>query len=341
MSAPGAEPGLDEVLSALLDAAGFVGRDGRLRKANDGLRQLFGAEVEGRSLLELTRDAETTRVVAHALAGHAGARELFLPLSRRTVQLTAAPLADGALLVARDVTHAKQLELARRDFVSNASHELRTPVTAIRGGAETLLSGALDEPAMARTVVEIIARQAERLAHLTQELLDLSRIEAGEWRPSIGTLPVAELASRALELVRDRAGPRGTTLALQVPSELFLRGDARATEQALVNLLDNAIKHTPEGGRVTLRAAPAADGNVELSVIDTGLGIERQHLARLFERFYRVDRGRSRDEGGTGLGLAIVKHLVEAQGGSVGVESDRGGSRFWFRLPAAPGGAPG
>jgi len=236
--------------------------------------------------------------------------------------------------VLRDLTEQKRSEATRRDFVANASHELRTPVAAISGAAETLLSGGIPLDETARSFVEMINRHCGRLTRLTQDLLDLSRLEAGEWHVEMGALEVQPLCEQAIELVRARAAQRKVVLAVDAPPRLRVLADRRALEQVLVNLLDNAIKFSPEGGRVTL-LADGTGSHVVLSVIDAGAGIEPRHLERIFERFYRVDSGRAREAGGTGLGLAIVKHLAQAQGGEVGVESGQGGSRFWVKLRAA------
>jgi two-component system phosphate regulon sensor histidine kinase PhoR len=237
------------------------------------------------------------------------------------------------LVLLRDVTDARRAEATRRDFVANASHELRTPIAAIRAAAETLLSGAVEDPAAGRAFVEIVARHAERLSRLTQDLLDLSRIESRQWTFEPAPVELAPLARQVLELFGTAARGKGIALRTEIPAGATVRADARALEQVLVNLVDNAVKYTAAGS-VTL-AASRDDDRWVVSVADTGPGIERHHLPRLFERFYRVDSGRSRDQGGTGLGLSIVKHLVQGMGGEVGVESGAGGTRFWLRLPAA------
>jgi two-component system phosphate regulon sensor histidine kinase PhoR len=273
--------------------------------------------------------------VRRAYAGDPQRLELQLPATRRIYVVTVAPLERGEVLVLlRDVTDPRQAAAARRDFVANASHELRTPVAAIRGAADTLLAGALASPADARNFVAMISRHADRLSRLTQDLLDLSRIESGQWEMALGRVEVAPLVTQVLELHAQTAAEKRIALEREVADGIAVRGDARALEQVLVNLVDNAVKYTPPGGTVTVRADPG-DGAVVIAVQDTGPGIERHHLARLFERFYRADPGRSREQGGTGLGLAIVKHLAQAQGGEVGVESGSGGSRFWIRLPVA------
>lgn len=328
--------GLQEVLDALPSPGGLIDERGRLVATNAKLDLLLGVGRSiGRTLVEATRSAELGEAGASALAGAATRRELFLPSVQRTVLASVSPLSGGrALVVLRDLTEQKAAETSRRDFVSNASHELRTPVAAIAGAAETLLSGVPLEPA-ARGFVEIIARHSQRLSRLAQDLLDLSRLESGEFRTELLPVEVGPLFAEAVELVRTRAQDKGVALAVDAPEGLRALADRRALEQIVVNLLDNAIKFTPAGGRVTLLADGAVNA-VVISVIDTGVGIDQRHLGRLFERFYRVDNGRARESGGTGLGLSIVKHLAQAQGGEVGVESGRGGSRFWVRLPLAP-----
>ena len=326
------DPAEQELLAAIPDAAALVDKTGRIRAANVAFDAISpGGRAAGQTPLEVTRNAALSDAVRRALEGTA--RRLDVAVGRTTYLAHIAPLLRGEVLILlRDVTESRRAAATRRDFVANASHELRTPVAAIRAAAETLLGGAVDEPAAARGFVEIVARHAERLSHLTHDLLDLSRLESLQWRFELGPVEVAPLAQSVLELHEESARPKGLVLATAVPDGLRVRGDARALEQVLVNLVDNAVKYTAAGS-VTVRAE--RDGEVAVvSVVDTGPGIERHHLPRLFERFYRVDTGRSREQGGTGLGLAIVKHLVQGMEGEVGVESGAGGSRFWVRLPA-------
>jgi two-component system, OmpR family, phosphate regulon sensor histidine kinase PhoR len=324
---------VQEFVDALPEPAGVLGRDGRLSSTNARLDLLLGpGRTLGRTLLEATRSAELSEAAARAREGSASTAELSLPALGKLVLATAAPLSRRrALLVLRDLTEAKRLETMRRDFIANASHELRTPVAAIAGAVETLQAGgqALDEAS--RQFVEMIARHTERLSRLTRDLLDLSRLEAGDFRPALSPQDVEPLAEAALEAVRSRAKEKNIGLAVDVPPGLRVLADRRALEQVLVNLLENAVKYTPAGGRVTVLADEAAS-QVILSVIDTGPGIEARHRDRIFERFYRADPGRAREAGGSGLGLAIAKHLVQAQGGEIGVESGPGGSRFWVKL---------
>ncbi|MBI5069447.1 MAG: PAS domain-containing protein [Deltaproteobacteria bacterium] len=326
-----------ELLAAFPDAAGILAVTGAVRVANTALDGLApGGRAVGRTPLEITRSEELAEAARRALQGHTKRLELELPPGPRPHVATLTPLLRGeVLLLLRDVTEARRAEQARRDFVANASHELRTPVAAIHGAAETLLLGALQDPQAARQFAEMIARQAERLARLTRDLLDLSRIESGQWTMQLGPVEVEGALRAAGDAVALPAREKGVELRRQEAGGLRVVADTRALEHVLVNLLDNAVKYTPQGGTVTLSGAAEGD-RVVLSVADTGPGIERQHLVRLFERFYRADPGRSREQGGTGIGLSLVKHLVQAQKGEVGVESGPQGSRFWVRLPAAP-----
>jgi two-component system phosphate regulon sensor histidine kinase PhoR len=326
------DPAEQELLSALPDAAGIVAKDGRIRVSNAALDALSaGGRSLGLTPLELTRSGELAEAVRRALEG--SARRLDVEFARRAFVAQLTPLLRGeVLLVLRDVTEERRALATRRDFVANASHELRTPVAAIRGAAETLLGGALESPGAARSFVEIISRQAERLARLTQDLLDLSRLESRQWRFERLPIDVAQAAAQVVELHAPLAERKGLEVRSAVPEGLSVLGDARALEQVLVNLVENAVKYTPEGS-VTVSAAPEG-GQVEIVVSDTGPGIEARHLPRIFERFYRIDPGRAREAGGTGVGLAIVKHLVQGMGGEIGVESGAGGTRFRVRLPA-------
>ncbi|HET8540750.1 MAG TPA: ATP-binding protein [Anaeromyxobacter sp.] len=332
-AAPMRDPIEQELLAAMPDAAALVSREGWIRVSNAAFDTLAAdGRAAGLTPLEITRSAELSEAVKRALEGTA--RRLDLALGRQTYLVHLAPLLRGeVLLLMRDVTEARRAEVTRRDFVANASHELRTPIAAIRAAAETLLAGALDDPASARGFVEIVARHADRLSRLTQDLLDLSKIESRQWRFELAPVDVRALAGQVVDLLSGAAREKGLALRAEVPEDASVRADARALEQVLVNLAENAVKYTEEGG-VTVRAAREGGAWV-VAVADTGPGIERHHLPRIFERFYRVDPGRSREQGGTGLGLAIAKHLVLAMGGDIAVESGEGGTTFRVRLPAA------
>jgi two-component system phosphate regulon sensor histidine kinase PhoR len=323
-------PGLQELLEAIPGAAALLEVGGRMVARNQAMSQLLG---NAPTVLEATRSSELADVCARGLAGWPHRREISIPALQIQIDAYVSPLSHArALLVVRDLTAERRADRVRRDFIANASHELRTPVTAIRAAAETLLDMPLD-PQM-RVFVEVIERHADRLSRLTEDLLDLSRLETGEWKPALEPLQLAPLGAAALELLRTRAGEKNIALESDIPERLRANADKRALEQILVNLLDNAVKFTPANGRVTL----LGDGlgpTVMLSVVDTGPGIPPEHQARIFERFYRADAGRSRELGGTGLGLAIVKHLAQAMRGEAGVESSGNGSRFWVKLPSA------
>jgi two-component system phosphate regulon sensor histidine kinase PhoR len=244
--------------------------------------------------------------------------------------------APGAVAVLVDVTEIRRLEAVRKDFVANVSHELRTPVTAVRTALETARAVLEQNPAEADRFLAIVDRHTERLMLLVRDLLDLSRAESGHLALGIGPVPPAEVVQEVLDVFKEPAARRQVTLVDAVPADLPpALADRGALVQVLTNLIENAVKYTDERGSVTVRAR-AEGRQVILTVEDSGPGIAPKHLPRLFERFYRVDPGRSRDRGGTGLGLSIVKHLAEAMGGGVSVESAPGrGSMFTVRLPRA------
>lgn len=296
----------------------------------------------GRPLVEVVRQVELVSAVERALAGQQLQMEevTLSSVPQRTFAATAAPVRGGAshaaVLVLHDVTESRRLERVRRDFVANVSHELKTPLTAIQGFAETLLGGAADDPETRRRFLEIIRDHAVRLGRLTDELLTLSSIEAGKLTLKTAPLAPEQILEPCLELTRLRTAGRQLAIDVKLPDELpNVRGDLQRLQQVLQNLLDNAVQYTPDGGRITVRVFPR-DGEVVFEVADTGIGIPEAAQPRIFERFYRVDSARSREVGGTGLGLSIAKHLVEAHGGRIWVESEVGrGSRFFFSIPIA------
>lgn len=280
-------------------------------------------------------------LLANAARGEGGERELqlFGP-PREHLALQARPLVVdgtvvGAVAFIRDVTEARRIESVRRDFVANVSHELKTPIGALALLAETMAAGG-DEAVM-RPLADRIAREADRLAHIIDDLLDLSLIEAQE-APSREPVRVSALLEEAVERVRATAEAAGTPLTVaDVPADAVIECDRREVLSALTNLLDNATKYSEPGQSVDVGAS-VADGSVTIAVRDHGIGIPSRDLERIFERFYRVDRARSRATGGTGLGLAIVRHVAQAHGGDVTVESQEGeGSTFRLRLPLAVG----
>jgi signal transduction histidine kinase len=327
--------------AALVDAMveGVLASDGRGRvvRANPAARRLLGyAPDEPLPMLsELFRLKAAREVVEAARAG-AVIRDHELELDDQTVLVSARPLpTGGVVIVLHDLTEMRRLEAVRRDFVANVSHELKTPLTSISGYAETLLADSGNDAPTARRFLETILNNARRMQRLVDDQLDLSRIESGRWQPRVSAMDTDGLIREAWAACAERAEAMAIGFEVEVdPQATTLRGDADGLRQVLVNLLDNAVRYSPEGATVRCRAHRVRDG-IELVVSDTGTGIAREHLPRIFERFYRADPSRSRDEGGTGLGLAIVKHLVEAHGGAVRAESDLGrGTTITVLLPA-------
>jgi two-component system phosphate regulon sensor histidine kinase PhoR len=298
----------------------------------------------GRDYREVISSSEVREFFNSALAGNVG-EPITVTLGGsvyRTLELRAIPLiasrvvAPGVLFVIYDITRIRKLEGIRRDFIANVSHELRTPVTSIKGFVETLLEGAKDEPESLDRFLGIIARQADRLNSIFNDLLTLAKLEAGRAGVNIEleVSELGELIGAAIDDCEHRAVEKGMRLEVKLNhlARCKLKVNATLIQQAIVNLIDNAIKYSDNSGVVTIEAK-VESGEVAISVIDNGPGIERDHLDRLFERFYRVDQGRSRNLGGTGLGLSIVKHIAHVHGGRITVESEVGqGSRFTLHL---------
>jgi two-component system phosphate regulon sensor histidine kinase PhoR len=336
----------DRVLRGMREGVLLVDDHDRVAVANPALREmlLLSADVVGTSPLEVAHHAALKSALdraRHASSPVTAELELGGLRPRRVLVLSSALSGEpgGVLAVFVDVTELRRLESLRRDFVANVSHELRTPIASVLSAAETLASGALADAKAAPRFVSIIEQNATRLRLLVEDLLDLSRIEAQEMKLKPETFELGAFARPLLESFDDRAKPRRLQVSAVVrPTTLPIHTDRRALDQILRNLIDNAVKYCTDGATIILRADADAAGRVFLAVEDSGPGIEAKHLPRLFERFYRVDTGRSRELGGTGLGLAIVKHLVEALGGHIQVDSSpSSGTRFSFSLPPAPG----
>jgi two-component system phosphate regulon sensor histidine kinase PhoR len=338
---------LETLLNSMQDAVIAVSADGLVQWANQPMDRLVpqGTRLH-QPVVETIRDPDFLATVKEA----ASSREVKTSratsiVSGRAFDVTAAPLPDGgAVAVLRDLTETERVEKTRRDFIANVSHELRTPLTSIQGYAETLLDSTPENVSPSREFLEIIRKNSSRMSRLTEDLLTLARVESGETRFEPEAVPPAELLHDAEESFREIARGHGIELQIQdfSPNEdspiLHLRSvlaDREAIHQVFSNLIDNALKYGASGGRIVLgaRAVPHA---VEFFVQDFGGGIASEHLPRLFERFYRVDKARSRESGGTGLGLAIAKHIMLAHSGSIRAESDLAhGSTFLFTLPTA------
>lgn len=313
---------------------------------NPAAEKIFGVKSEqavGKSFLEVVRHAAISSMFTEVL----GSRKeifkevrLFLPEEKifeaKTFPIRGEGKDRGVLLVLHDISKIKQLEDVRKDFVANVSHELRTPLTSIQGYAETLLSGALSDDKNSRDFVQTIHDQAERLSSLVNDLLDLSAIESGKKPPKPVPFPLHDLVNEVAGSLSPFAKKHQVRFENNVPAALHpLMADRDQIKQVLINLVDNAIKFSHKEGTVTVEAS-GSDHDFMFSVKDTGVGIPASDIPRLFERFYRVDKGRSRELGGTGLGLAIVKHIVDAHGGAVRVESaPNEGSKFIVSLPGS------
>ena len=343
-----------EKVKAILDGMveGVIALDARdeILWLNEGARLMFRVDDQrgrGRRVLEVIRNTALHAVVATARERHADRpvrREIHLgDRDDRIVEVNALPLRlgggeTGVVVVLHDITEVRRLEQVRTEFVANVSHELRTPLTAIQGYVETLLGGALAEPENAGRFLEIVLRHTERLGRLLSDLTDLSNIELGKLALRLSETTLAPIVESVLAIMGPRAEQRGVTIEAEIPDALpSVDADHDRVAQILINLVDNAVKYTPPGGRVSVSATVVGSA-VEVCVLDSGVGIPSADLPRVTERFYRVDKARSRELGGTGLGLAIVKHLVVAHGGDLRIESELGrGTLVRFTLPIATG----
>jgi two-component system, OmpR family, phosphate regulon sensor histidine kinase PhoR len=340
---------LETLLNSMQDAVIAVSSDGLVQWANQPMDRLVPQHTRlNAPVVETIRDPDFLAAVKAATATKQvqTARAVSI-VSGRAFDVTAAPLPDGgAVAVLRDLTETERVEKTRRDFIANVSHELRTPLTSIQGYSETLLDSSSDNSGSTREFLEIIRKNAARMSRLTEDLLTLARVESGETRFDTEPVPPIELLHDAEESFREIARTHGVELhiienngsrggAATVESLPSVLADREAIHQVFSNLIDNAMKYGRSGGRILLGARSAQRG-IDFYVQDFGAGISSEHLPRLFERFYRVDKARSRESGGTGLGLAIAKHIMRAHGGSIHAESELNhGSTFIFTLPIA------
>jgi two-component system phosphate regulon sensor histidine kinase PhoR len=353
------------ILRSMVEGVAVVDARERLVFSNRAFSEILSLDagvIEGRPLIEVVRNSELLGLIRRALNGEEGLRSDIAMgiVQQRSFSVTATPVQaldsgstsrpaanqanapqpegqpSGAVVVLHDVTELRRLERVRQDFVANVSHEFKTPLTAIQGFAETLLSGALEDRGNNRRFLEIIRDHAARLASLTDDLLKLARIEAGKLEVEFVPVSILELVEQCAETALLKASRKQIAFETDVPSGLpAVRGDAGLLREVLQNLLDNAIQYTPEAGRILVSVALNGREAV-IAVSDTGVGIPLADQERIFERFYRVDAARSREAGGTGLGLSIAKHIVEAHGGRLWVESEIGrGSKFSFSIALA------
>ena len=343
------------MLTSMVEGVMVLDSKGRILQVNPAWERMFGvtrSEARGRQSSEVFAHANLNALISAVLASRAGQEAEILLTNGRCLNVEAS-VAGGeqvneacAVLVFHDITELRRLEHIRKDFVANVSHELRTPLTSIKGYVEALLDGGKDDPQTSVRFLDIILKQSDRLNLILEDLLQLSKIESGQVQFKQEPLHIGSVVDRTIAMIKPLADKKQHQLRAAIDANLpLINGDQERLVQVLANLLDNAIKYTPEGGQITVaarripvhghRTGEGPREGVELTVTDTGIGIPEKDRPRVFERFYRVDKARSRELGGTGLGLAIVKHIVEGHGGQIRVEGNvPTGSRFVVRLPA-------
>jgi two-component system phosphate regulon sensor histidine kinase PhoR len=335
------------LFNGMIEGVLLLDQNGRVQMINESLRKIFEitSDLRGQTIMEAFRWHELASLASRLKAEkYISDAELEIHrVKRRSWQVNAAIVTDhagaeqGQLFVFHDVTRLKELENIRKEFVGNVSHELRTPLSLIKGFAQTLLDGAKDDPEQATRFLQKIDKHSDRLLFLIEDLLAISHLESGHAALNSQWLDLHELAQRVLDDASALALGRQTILENTIPIQTNVWADADRLQQVLFNLAENAIKYGRKGGRVTLGATDLDSDKIEAFVSDDGPGIPPDAIGRLFERFYRVDRARSRDSGGTGLGLAIVKHIVQAHGGETRVKSElQKGTTFFFTLPRGP-----
>ena len=339
---------MEAMLDSMIEGLIVIDARGRITLANRAAERMFSFSrmMIGGTLLEIIRHHEVAAIANRVNAGEAVV-EHEVRLENPTLgvlQISAVALRDaaqapaGAVLVFHDVTRLRELEGLRQDFVANVSHELRTPLSLIKSAAETLIDGGKNDLTALTRFLEIIDKNANRLTLLIDDLLLLAQLDSGHVELRLEPVVLGAAAQEAIEDLSSKARARGVTLSHEVPAGLVAYADADRFRQVLANLIDNAIKYGAANGHVVVSGHALEDGRIELSVRDDGPGIPAEAKARIFERFYRVDKARSREQGGTGLGLAIVKNIIQAHGGEVRVESTPGaGTEFFLTLPATKG----
>jgi two-component system phosphate regulon sensor histidine kinase PhoR len=331
------------ILSSMVEGVLAVDHEMRILFCNDSFAKAIGSNtppLERAPVLSLVRDSAFVSMLARVLAsGEPLKTRIHLAVTGdRAFEVQAAPLVaserSGVIAILHDISEIELLERIRKDFVANVSHELRTPLAAIQGYAETLLDGALEDAAINRTFLETIKAHAIRLNNISADLLTLSELDSGASAAPVSALSLKDSIATALRTVESEAWIRSVHIICGEIEEIEIRGNKLHLEQVIINLLDNAIKFNRPGGEVRIEVSRTSAREARICIADTGMGIPTQELPRIFERFYRVDKARSRQVGGTGLGLAIVKHAVELMNGSVEVHSELGkGSVFTVTLP--------
>jgi len=347
---------LAAIFNSMIEGVIVIDKAGYIISVNPTIEKIFSIlrkDVEGKMFLEAIRNNDIAEVISASLKKRESVSSeitLIYPVNR-IFKVNATPIFDnnavnGCLVVIHDITEIRKLETIRKDFVANVSHELKTPLTSIKGFVETLLEGALDDKENNRSFLKIIQDHTERLNNLVDDLLSLSHLESKEITLNKKSYNLRQQLEEVVSGFKSQLKKTGIDIKNELPAGISISADKGRIEQVLTNLIDNAIKFNKEKGairiyaqevnpvRETTKASNGVNGKIKVFVEDTGIGIPEKDLPRIFERFYRVDKARSRELGGTGLGLSIVKHIIGLHGGSVGVESTEGiGSKFWFTLP--------
>lgn len=337
---------MEAILRGMVDGVLAVDNAGRIMLVNPVAEKIFNInmrDVTGRHLIEVVRNYELNEFINTSLTkGTVSFKELILLPGEQILRVHISPIKDysgrtlGIVAVMRDITELRKLEKVRSDFVANVSHELRTPLTSIKGFVETLIDGAYKDPNLARRFLNIIDFETGRLYRLINDLRDLSQLETNQIKLNMENVRLPAIIEEIMMIFNTRLEEKKLGFSTHFPENLpAVKADPDWLRQIFINLVDNAIKYTPPGGKVWIEAVEKG-GFVKIQVCDTGIGIPEQDIPRLFERFYRVDKARSRQEGGTGLGLSIVKHIIKSLGGQIKVESKVGrGSKFIFLLRKA------